>query len=785
MENSTFYNNTFYNRVKETKQIVDCINSSDQDTNKIILLGGKTGVGKSGLVRKILRYDLKDQSSIVVTISKVSPDTIENLHYINVIYRRMSELAKEHFFDAMPSPFQQGLLNLKNLIRFGFGVVWSKYVGHENQLCEPTEESSVIRKKNYIIDLLKRRHYLLDIENIQNIDTQSLEILQDIVLQLSGTTLILEYTIDENHTPSQFSSLYNELKSRISKANVSAFFISMLEFEEAKKLAPPGVPESRLEAIYRQGEGNLVNVILSENILESNDLPIPAQLSSLSSNEKFLVDLIYLNGGAISFSVMCRIIVGSRNAPMLSPPMLTALVDQLVQQHVVQKENEEVIKIFHDSIITELETQSANPILFSAFDVLKTFYFEELRAGQDEHTIRQLLRLCIKFSDPEIIKLFPFIKELVRKYKYPQDIVKKLTQLRNELTKTRTTNYALVREVSVFLVTLCLELGFAEEAQQNLNIVYTNKNPYHRALQAAIYALDFTNDANMKKVEKLADQALSVRERLTIKLCLLSGEMARLSTAESAAIAKQLLETRDFQSLFEYAFLLRDYAELVQDYDESIALCKEALRRFKEKGRIDLCAQIQVSLSMFYAYKGQLKIARRLLYEAEKTAYISDCYLLNNLAVLDLLSRRYTNQTAKNLWDALLVCNDTYEKIIIMCNLLVCYIELGNREQAEELRTMIESQDYHQFQYEEFLHIVYQDLYYCHMSLGQSAQAEQLKAQLCKLVDRTSGTMAHRIGELQLKGEHSPKEFFSNFPYRVDFLGAWNVEISRDLEHCQ
>lgn len=784
MENSAFYN-TFYNRVKETKQIVDFISSSDQKKNKIILLGGKTGVGKSGLVRKILRHDLRNQASIIVAISKVSPDTIENLHYINAIYRQMSKLAREYFFDTVPSPFLQGLLNVKNLIRFGMEVIWSKYVGNENRLCEPVEEPSVIRKKNYIIGLLNRRHYLLDIENIQNIDTQSLEILQDIIMQLDGITLILEYTIDENHTCGQFNSFYNELSTKIFKADVSAFLIDMLKFEEAKKLAPPGISESRLEAIYRESEGNLVNIILSETTLDSDDSPIQAQLSLLSSNEKFLANLIYLNGGTISLSVMCHIVAGSRNAPPLSPVSLTALIDQLEDRHIIQRGNDDSIKIFHDSIIAELEAQTANPILFSAFDVLKSFYFEQLQVSQDEYTIEQLFRLCVKFSDPEILKLFPCIKKLVRKYKYPQDTVKKLTQIRNEMKQNGAANYAVIREVSLFLTTLCLELGFAEEAQQNLNIVYSDKNPYHRALQAAIYTLDFSNDTSMKKAKELANLAHSARESLTIRLCLLSGEMARLSTRESAAIAKQILETEKFQSFFEYAFLLRNYAELVQDYDESIALCQEALRRFKDGGRTDLCAQVQVSMSMFYSYKGQLKIARKLLYEAGKADCILECYLLNNLSVLDLLSRRQTNQTAKNLWDALLICNDAYEKIIIMCNLLVCYIELGNRKQAEEMRTMIETQEYERFQYEEFLHIVYQDLYYCYVSFGYLEQADKLKAQLCKLVNGTSESMAHRIGKFQLKGEHCSKEFFSNFPFRVDFLGAWNVEISRDLEHCQ
>ena len=46
-------------------------------------------------------------------------------------------------------------------------------------------------------------------------------------------------------------------------------------------------------------------------------------------------------------------------------------------------------------------------------------------------------------------------------------------------------------------------------------------------------------------------------------------------------------------------------------------------------------------------------------------------------------------------------------------------------------------------------------------------------------------SMAYRIAFLQLTGTHSADEFYSNFPFRVDFLGNWDLEISRDLERYQ
>lgn len=268
---------TFYNRKRETKKILKTLDNQSTE-NKILLLAGKTGVGKSGLTKKILESS-RNKNSICVRISKSSPETIDNMHYINAVYRTFNKLAQENFFDDIPTPWQHGVKSFKNIIRWGVNIFLSKTIGEENRFYEPIEEGSVLHKRDYIVSLLKGRNFIISIENIQNIDTQSLEVFRDILEKVEQTVFIGEYTIDPEHTLDQFLSFYNELCCY--NAEVSPFMIEQLPFDEAKKLAPTGIDSEILMHIYQHSEGNLLKMILCDYTTEAEDNPIQVKISKL------------------------------------------------------------------------------------------------------------------------------------------------------------------------------------------------------------------------------------------------------------------------------------------------------------------------------------------------------------------------------------------------------------------------------------------------------------------------------------------------------------------------
>ncbi len=757
------------------------VNEKTQN-NKIIIIAGRTGIGKSAFINKVLSNELRDHISIRVNICKASADTIENLYYINAFYRTLSILANKKMFDNIHSPLQRGISNLKNLLSFGFDILLDKTVGEGNTLHEPTDERSVLRKKDYIISVLQKNAFIVTIDNIQNIDIQSLEILNDIINQIRDTTFIFEYTTENESTTDELLSFYNTLK----KYNATIYFFEMkcLDYSEAKKLAPTSFDELQVQELYQRSNGNLVKIQLADKSMGLYDDPIKVKLSHLSKDNRFLVNLLYLNESPVHYADLYQMLVGNLDAPPFSEQKLFECLNELEKEKIIGILSSGEIRVYHDSIIAQLDTQSASVLLYSAYGVLKGYYCQKICETQNEEAVEHLFCLYLRFSDEELITIFPQISKIIRSYKYPHTAINKLISYREKIQLKGHLNPRLYEKLVTLLVNLCIEYGLWEEALSNLELIYSPTNPYHRAMKAAVLSLDFTNEESIESIRTLIKQATSPREKLTSELCLLSAEMARQPRKESIKIAQEMIATTEYQNCLEYAFLLSNYAELIDNTQECISLYKQAIELFHSAGRDDLGANILVFLSMIYAYEGRILDARKALDFGKKLGGVKASYLLNNYAVLDVLEGNVTVDNAKQLSDALLLTCDPYEKILIRCNLLVCYTLLAEKERAEQIMLEITSQPYEQFQYEEFLHIVYQNLLFYFKTVKQKSKVEQYRRQLHKLIENSSAdSMFVPIAKMQLKNQMSPDLFYSQFPFRVDFLGCWNIEVSSDLEN--
>lgn len=751
--------------------------------NKIIIVAGGTGIGKSAFVDKVLSHELRDYLSIRVNICKASDDTIDSLYFFNSLYRSFVNLANKKMFDKIHSPLQQGISSIKNLLTFGVDVLLDKTVGEGNTLYEPTDERGVLRKRDYIISVLQKNRFIVTIDNIQNIDVQSLEIFNDILNHVTNTTFVFEYTTNDEVISDALLSFYNALKRY--NAIVYLFEMKYLDYNEAKKLAPPSLDEIQIQEIYQRSNGNLVKIQLSDSSMNSDDNPIKVRLANLSKDKRFLVNLLYLNESPLQYADLYCMLIGNLNAPPFSEQKLLECINELERERIIRIIDYGEIRIYHDSIISELDSQTASVLLYSSYGVLKEYYCRKISESCNEGIVEHLFCLYVRFSDEELLTIFPQIAKIIRSYKYPHTAINKLISFRKKVQQKGQLNPKLYIKLVTLLVNLCLEYGFWEEALSNLDLIYLPTNPYHRAIKAAILSLDFTNNESIRSIHTLICQATSPREKLTSELCLLSAEMARQPRKESVRMAQKMLATTEYRNCFEYAFLLSNYAELIDDTEECICLYRQAIEQFHNAGRDDLAANILVFLSMIYAYEGRVVDARKVLDKGKSLGEIRESYLLNNYAVLDILDRNTSKKDAKQLSDALLLTCDPYERILIQCNLLVCYIQLGEMERAEQVMLEITSQHFEQFQYEEFLHIVYQNLLYYFTTVNRETEMGRYHRKLQKLIDEAaSDAMFVPIAKMQLMDQSSPDLFFSKFPFRVDFLGKWNIEISPDLENC-
>src|SRR5699024_4766937 len=123
-------------------------------------------------------------------------------------------------------------------------------------------DPSLIRKRDYIVACLKSKTYIIDIENIQNIDALSLEIIADIISKTTGTKWVFEYTL-QNRSHSDFINFLGELQD--CNANITKYYIQQLDVSIAIDLLPEknlsAQEKNRAATLYKNSYGNLFEII--------------------------------------------------------------------------------------------------------------------------------------------------------------------------------------------------------------------------------------------------------------------------------------------------------------------------------------------------------------------------------------------------------------------------------------------------------------------------------------------------------------------------------------------
>ncbi len=770
-------------RERETSDVIEIINTPTEN-NKIILLTGISGVGKSGLVEKLSQNPLLGNVIISIKISKSSVDTIENLQYFNAIYKSVTKYAKTKVFDKVLSPTQQGVKSGKNLYRIMVDIIKSKLGLNEIVFfAEPEEDASIIRKKEYLCYILKKTNIILDIENIQNIDTQSLEILKEIILESTNSNFIFEYTLSKTNFE-HYENMYKEFKEVCS--NIWCYKVEKMDFLIAKKLAPQdiSIDEEKLLALYNESKGNLMEIILANANISNNESNITAKLNSLSKNEKFILYIVYLNDAPILYDELAIMtIIESSEKIIKDFDLLRHLIKGLCEKKILVLDKD-FVKIKHDSIIESLGHNIPTPILYCAYSDLKEYYNKRL--DSNPVAIEKLLFLYLKFSDQELLTFLEKVKEFVLNLKYPDLIIKKLGHFREDMLDVGLNGFSGTYYLTLMIVEICLNKKMGEEAQKNLDLIYDESNAYHIALQAQILSLQENKEAHEYLNQLILKIPSNSRLKLVCEICMLYLKTKLFSSDQTRLYGEKLIRNNSYKEYPEYAFLLRNYAELCDDAITCKDLYMKALHIFEEKGMKHEMATVYISLSMISAYDGDIVLAKQYIENALSldSSEVSMCYILNNKSTLQILENSYDETTEKNLRNALLLSVSKYEKLLVNANLLVYYCLTENFLKASEIAFNIENSNYKDFKYEELLHIIYQNLYYFY-SVFKHDDNKKVHYYNQILILVNSPNIRESTKKLASEMNHliESQNFYAQFPYRVDFLGYWEFTIDNSLSY--
>lgn len=781
-------------RDEEIKKITQIMNVETQKNN-IIIVNGISGIGKSGLVQKLAETECISKTFVFARISKNSVETIENLQYLQIIYKSLVNHLKKNKLKTKLSTanrikrlLSQSWIYLSKIVK----QIFENKTGIEGAWRPRVlpEAENIIDIKDYIIHALCNYNIVLNIQNIQNIDTRSFEVLKEILSECKSITVILEYTLGV-HPTDHLVNLYNELSE--DNCIIHLLEIHMMDFSIAKRLAPPNknISIEQMKEMYIKSKGNLMEIILANEHTEESlgtTTNIAIQIENLSRTEKYILYIVYLNNGPIKYRELFEIaMVYGAEKIHIEADALDNILSQLSEMNLINCISD-ITTIRHDTITEFLTKKKRDYILFNAYNALKTFYITELSStGSDEIFTEKLLPLFLDFSDSELLLAIPRVKQLLLNLKYPDILMKKLKNCRCTLSTHSGNKSNEMCPLTLMLVEVAINKKIVNEAQQNLSLIFKENNIYHILLQAQIYSLN-EHENCMPKIQEIAEKMeKGSRERLICEIFLLYAMTKNCTSISARAYCEKLLSTTAYKHYMEYGYLLRNSAELYDDYSYCKCLYLDALSRFTSNHMLHEMASVHLSLAMLEAQQGNLVNAKNCIDSAQALDKrdLSICFVLNNFAILDLLERQPIDVTKTNLQNALLLVESSYEKLLIQSNLLVYYCLIKEYKYALKIALQIESTDYALFQYEEFLHIIWQNLYFFYKTFGTNnlKKEEYLNKIIGLISDENCGEYTKKLAS-QMNGlEANTIGFYAEFQYRVGFLGYWEFILDENLAH--
>lgn len=779
----------FYDREEERKTLTNMLKNPAENVAKIVLLVGYSGVGKTGLMSELFSTTLCQKEHMQLHISNIASTSIESCYYFNRLYEELLNRNRKQSSSDTKSLRPLTSLRTHQFVRFVARWIASfLHIYESESLLRDKKSADLSQKLEFVIDALNCMPCIVDIENIQKIDMQSLEFLGEIVKRCKQSVFVFEYTLEEKCNDDIFYKFYSEIERF--EAETEIFRLERLNEVDALRLSPIQIrsPEqkNKLLETYHKKNGNLYQILLcNEQVLNISD-QIHEKVCSFvedpaKADELFLLNLCYLNGGSISkelLRVLTTLSTYGQFHSLFSERHLFELTKSLADQSILKSKNGTFC--IHDSVLFELQNQKATPILFKAYKTLVQHYtmWTPVKPEEQVYRLSQLFSLYLRFADDQIISILPDIRRAVIACKYPQAIYHSLNQFAERLEQQQSANPTVRCEIYKLLAEICIEAGDKETALEMFGHLGDCAGEEMRLLKARIYELGMTqNDYN--EITKLIEASpLNSYERFLLELSRIHVALRIKTQAEAFSLIMQVVKNCAYQQYPEYAFALADQAELIDSPSEAVALYQKGIRHLTDCNMKQLAGYLYTNICMSYGYLGELQLAEENLKYAKK-AGIDEAVYLNNIAALQLLRGIPTEKTESQLTNALLLRSNFFERLIIHNNLLITLILLRKWSQAEREYDYLRQADFAKFQYGEFLQMYYQNLlFYCREH--NLKEDEQLyRGKLLELIESPSVTAGTRkIAEAMLRQSGTSNIFYAKYPYRAEFLCYWGIPPS-------
>lgn len=781
--------------------------------NTAYILYAMSGIGKSAFCHQVLKqmYEKYKIPGIKVSIPVGANISIDEGYYFRELVKECSDKCKiygympfSEYLKKNDSPLVnrilshqvadnfQGLSTLvKPLIALASYIDGSDYFD-ENLYYSPSDDRYVyIILVEYLRYVLKKyNRFIINIENIQQVDIISLQKLQELLKNESNIFLMLEYTIssenDRNDVYSFMSNFDNFCDNKYIKK------LTKLDFDNTCKLLSYLYQNNdiisdreNLHQIYLQIEGNLRKLSDIENVFEIYD-ENPSILSedytditiaNLTATQLQILCLVATHSAMVDESILKQLLIEYNKYQIFV--LFEKEMNVLINEKRLLKVKDNIIQLSHDSILSVLKHTKYMPKMDLAVSWWVEFYEKQLKtdSSYDASNIEIVKKLCFFYCQNDmynrkIIKLFPQIRILALNSINPEAAVAFLSDSAYAISEIN--DIDICNRHNEFLMKLYYELGLFEHSYNYIDSINMNQKQKFLYKVALLDRLQHNEDAVCLINQELKDTA-DTHYQLCLQLIKMISEASNNRYDSCLSIFKDIEENDKYHNYIEYGFLLRN-SEIVLPIKQSLQYIHKSIDFFNERNLILYEAYSHITLAMSSARIGFFEDARQAIKKAKillSGQTLERHILLNDEAAIEMCSGNYNVELIYDLILASSTAVTTFDRLIINKNLLILYkknkLICEGEELVNYLLELIELEN-------DKLNICY--TYWVISYFYKNMNNEKYQNYYKKYQEIFHSLVCSSIRQSALESEvyHKP-----NMEYVIGFISYWHFPIPEDL----
>lgn len=800
-------------RDRETSLIIDDIIENKQTIIRMIY--APTAIGKSSFTNKVLNNIQKN--NILQICVRTFPENISSQHadweYFEFLFEKVINLSInnktiksfEKYIQNDPIINQENKSSIyKNIKKFSLKSIIESIIngylkrplsideyGSYSIISDNSLKSKMI-KKNYLKNIFNNNRVCLIIDNIQNIDKQSLKMIMDIVSETKNNNhyIIFEYTLTQKNNKEKMYDLILFFKNfgiSCKELNLKKLPIEyIVDFVDKNVENKPTAYEFNkrlLEYYDKLPDGNLLQVlsfvnnykVLNKEKKYNGDETYTTIKNLKVNSSKLLLSLILQNNGRIFIQTAKEVFIN------LELNNLKEAYTELEQNKLIVVDDYLNLKhaSIKDSWINSQDQEFINN------DIIIRNTLEQIYLGSLEN--------------PNIIKVslnkLPWLALLeIYKIKYPQKIYNLISYLKNGILKhvspetawyfleafiIKTSNN-LEKYLTCYydILNLCFEFELYKEGMQCIQIIekkvtfYTEKRLlFYKMLYFS--ALD-RHEENIKYYKKYKTcLKKNTQEYLNLLIIVQASFRGLNRRKECFEIFNEIYNNRFYMQYDEYGYFLR-ITNMYMTKHQSLKYLRKSYYFFKKRGLIHQAGKSAISYGHMLSSVGKLKKGGNFINIAEKMLEDKQmgCHMIYvNKAAIMLHNGIYN----KEVWDYLdmaeMSTRVTFDKIAVQINKLVWHF--GNND-FNNCTIIINQINYlcPQEPDKNVVAMAYYNLYLYYSYIQDEKNSKKYK-QLAEKYKHWSQSVEYRL----TNQSNRDLKFILNKPWAICFLEYWTYDL--------